>query len=75
MIMTNNKKVEYIVRFDAFKACADRCGFSVVTIKNAFQYKPVTYQTAHKISKILNIPIECFNIKEDNRGRKPKKNS
>ena len=68
-----SKKIEYIVRFDAYKACADRCGLSVQTIKNAFNYKAITYQTASKISKTLNIPIECLNIKEDNRGRKPKK--
>lgn len=68
-----SKKVEYIIRFDAFKACADRCGLSITTIKTAFMYKPITYQTACKIADNLNIPKECFNIKADSRGRKMKK--
>ena len=65
---------EKYLRFDFFKAAADKCGFSIITVRNAFNYKPITFRTAKKIADTMGVPIACFNIKEDLRG-KNKKNS
>ena len=63
-------KNEKYLRFDFFKAAADKCGFSITTIRTAFNYKPITFRTAKKIASTFGVPIACFNIKEDNRGRR-----
>lgn len=52
-----------------YGACGDRCGLSEKTIRTAFAGRPITYQTACKIAKHLQIPVECFRIKADNRGQ------
>lgn len=51
---------------------ADTCGLSERTVRNAFARKPITFETAAKISKNFNIPGRCFRRIEDRRGR-PKK--
>ncbi len=55
-------------RYSAFHAIGDRCRLSVVTVRNAFSRKPITWATALKLSRLLGIPIECFRLKQDKRG-------
>ena len=53
-----------------WKLLADRCGLSEVTLRNAFARKPITWQTACRIAKNLEIQAASFRIKPDRRGRK-----
>ena len=56
-----------------YTGIADRCRLSERTIRNAFARKPITWQTAGIIAKVLGIDMRHFRIKEDNRGRNKKK--
>lgn len=58
---------------NAYKILADRCGLSEKTIRTAFSRRPIVYQTACRIARNLNIPVQAFRIKDDRRGRKPPK--
>ena len=53
--------------FSAFKALAFRMGLSEPTIRKAFAGHPTTWRVASRISKTLEIPVECFSIKIDGR--------
>ena len=56
-----------------YKLIGDKCRLSEKTIRTAFQRRPVTYQTAMKIAKALQVDtIDCFRIKTDNRGKRKK---
>ncbi len=55
--------------YSPFKGMADQIRLSEVTIRTAMSRQPVTYQTAASIANKFNIPIECFRIKADNRGK------
>lgn len=55
---------------NAFDGLSVRMRLSAVTIRNAFSRKPITFRTARILSRGLNIPIQCFSVKEDNRGKK-----
>ena len=57
----------------AYRLIGDMCNLSEKTIRNAFARKPVTWQTACKICRHLNLATtHCFKIKPDNRGRNKK---
>lgn len=53
-----------------YAALADRIGLSERTIRKAFGRDPITYQTACRIAKALQIDPFCFRCIEDHRGRK-----
>ena len=55
---------------NAYRQIGDKCGLSMRTIQIAFSRKAVTYRTARRIAMTLGIPIACFVIKEDRRGRR-----
>lgn len=55
---------------NAFDGLATKTRLSAVTIRNAFSRKPVTYRTAQILAKGLSIPIQCFSVKDDKRGKK-----
>jgi len=55
--------------YSPFKGMGDQIRLSEMTIRTAMSRKPVIYQTAASIARKFNIPIECFRIKADNRGR------
>ena len=65
--------VEFEDPTNVYKLIGDKCNLSEKTVRSAFGKRPVTYQTACKIRKALNLPtLNCFRIKTDNRGRKSK---
>lgn len=66
------KGEEFCIPPSPYKAVGDKCGLSEWTIRNAFSQKGITWQTACKIARSLEIPANCFRIKEDNRGRNKK---
>ena len=53
-----------------FQGIADRCRLSERTVRKAFSRQPVTWQTAARLSKALQIDLGHFRIKTDNRGKK-----
>jgi hypothetical protein len=55
--------------YSPFKGMGDQIRLSEMTIRTAMSRKPVTYQTAASIGNKFSIPIECFRIKVDNRGK------
>ena len=54
---------------NAFQGVGDRGRLSERTVRNAFSRKPITWGTAQTLSHVLKIPMGCFRIKEDMRGR------
>lgn len=61
------------ISVSVYKLIGDKCRLSEKTIRTAFQRRPVTYQTAKKIAKSLDIDtLDCFRIKTDNRGKRRK---
>ncbi|MBQ9088644.1 MAG: hypothetical protein IJY46_07680 [Lentisphaeria bacterium] len=59
------------IQINVYKLIGDRCFLSEKTVRTAFARRPITYQTACKLRKALNLPtLDCFRIKVDNRGRK-----
>ena len=59
---------------NAYKFLGDLCRLSERTIRSAFARKPVTYTTACNIYRHTGIPVWCFRVKDDNRGRRRGKN-
>lgn len=58
-------------QINAYKLIGDKCNLSEKTVRTAFARKPVTWQTACKLRKALNLATAaCFKIKSDNRGKK-----
>lgn len=55
-----------------FQGIADRCRLSERTVRKAFSRQPITWQTALKLSKALQIDLGHFRIKVDNRGKNKK---
>ena len=53
-----------------FQGIADRCRLSERTVRKAFSRQPITWQTAVRIAKALQIDLGHFRIKVDNRGKK-----
>lgn len=53
-----------------FQGIADRCRLSERTVRKAFSRQPITWQTAARLSKALQIDLGHFRIKADNRGKK-----
>ena len=72
MPSSSEKKIVRNTR-NLFLAIADKCGLSERTIRSAFGNKPVTWQTAVKIAKALDVDLREIRIKADNRGRRQKK--
>lgn len=60
--------------YNPFQGVGDRCRLSERTVRDAFARKPITWQTAQTLSRILMIPMGCFRIKEDQRGMNKRKN-
>lgn len=56
--------------YNAYKALADRVRLSEPTIRKALSRRPITYRTARRIAEFLSVPIECFRIIEDGRGKR-----
>ena len=61
---------DYTLRLNPYAALADRIGLSERTVRKAFSRDPITWQTACRIAKHLQIDVYCFRCIEDNRGRK-----
>ena len=61
---------EELTVLNPYKCLADKCGLHENTIRNAFARKPIIYQTACRIAKRLEIPVQAFRIKADRRGRR-----
>lgn len=57
-----------------YKLLGDRIGLSEVTIRKAMARQPVPLATARRIAKALDIDIDAFRIKADNRGKRKPKN-
>ena len=56
---------------NVYKLIGDKCNLSEKTVRTAFSKRAITWQTACKLRKALNLPtLNCFRIKVDNRGRK-----
>lgn len=59
---------------NAYKLIGDKCRLSERTVRNAFSRKPITYQTALLLARVLEFDtINCFVIKTDLRGRNKKR--
>lgn len=56
--------------FGPYDGLAARFSVSAMTVRTAFSRKPITYRTALKLSRGLDIPVECFCVKIDKRGKK-----
>lgn len=58
------------ININAYKLIGDKCRLSEKTVRTAFARRPITYQTACKLVRALDLAtIDCFRIKTDNRGR------
>lgn len=58
---------------NVYKLIGDKCNLSEKTVRTAFSKKPVTWQTACRLRRALDLPtLDCFRIKTDNRGKKNK---
>ena len=68
--MKKQEDSDLAVSCNAYRQIGDKCGLSMRTIQIAFSRKAVTYRTARRIAMTLGIPIACFVIKEDRRGRR-----
>lgn len=53
-----------------FKGIADNAGFSERLVRDAFHGNKITYQTACRIARAANVPVEYFRIKADRRGQR-----
>ena len=71
--MKKDPEEEYSRPPNAYQGVGDRCRLSERTVRNAFSRKPITWGTAQMLSHVLKIPMGCFRIKEDMRGRNKKK--
>ena len=64
---------EIIISTNAYKLIGDRCRLSERTVRTAFSRKPITFQTALALARVLDFDtVNCFVIKTDNRGRNKK---
>lgn len=67
------KKEPLIIDTNAYKLIGDKCHLSEKTVRNAFSKKPITFQTAMMLCRVLEFDTSnCFVIKTDNRGRSKK---
>jgi hypothetical protein len=65
----DKNKLTSLRNYNAYDALADATHLSKVTVYNAMSRRGVTYKTASRLAVYLRIPIQCFRIIEDNRGR------
>lgn len=67
------KNEEIIIQTNAYKLIGDKCRLSERTVRTAFSKKPITWQTAQTLCRVLGFDTaNCFVIKTDNRGRNKK---